>query len=110
MTFLTRHVAMAICGLTVCLATASAGGQPGPHAPLVTCTNPVSGTTWQLDIDYDRRTVDSYPASVNDEEISWHDIKDGGYYTLDRKSGDLTFVAASSTGGYFLHDHCRLPP
>ena len=54
--------------------------------------------------------MDANPAQVSDAEISWRDTKDGGNYTLDRKSGDLTVIVASSTGGYFLHDHCRLPP
>jgi hypothetical protein len=37
---------------------------------------------------------------------SWHDVTDGGNYTLDRQSGDLT--VALSTGGYFLHERCGL--
>ena len=53
-------------------------------------------------------TVDSYPAHIDDAKISWHDPTDGGNYTLDRKSGDLTVIVASSTGGYFLHDRCSL--
>jgi hypothetical protein len=74
----------------------------------VTCTNPASGAAWQIRIDYDRHTVDSNSATISDGEISWRDSSDGDNYTLDRKSGDLTMVAASSTGGYFLHHHCRL--
>jgi hypothetical protein len=74
----------------------------------VTCTNPASGTQWQIRIDYDRRTVDSNSASIGADEISWRDASDGSNYTLDRKSGALTMVAASSTGGYFLHHHCAL--
>jgi hypothetical protein len=105
---LTRHVAAAIAALTTCVAVAH--GQPAPRVPAVTCTNPASGATWQISIDFDRATVDSNPARVSDAEVSWHDAKDGGNYTLDRHSGDLTVVVASSTGGYFLHDRCRLPP
>lgn len=74
----------------------------------VTCTNPASGASWQIRIDYDRRTVDSNSASISGSEISWRDAHDGSNYTLDRRSGDLTMVAASSTGGYFLHHHCKL--
>ena len=74
----------------------------------VTCTNPASGTQWQIRIDYARSTVDSYPASITETKISWHDASDGGNYTLDRKSGNLTVVVASSTGGYFLYDRCKL--
>jgi len=74
----------------------------------VTCTNPASGANWQIRIDYERSTVDSYPASITESKISWHDASDGGNYTLDRKSGNLTVVVASSTGGYFLYDRCKL--
>lgn len=73
----------------------------------MTCTNPASGATWQIKIDYDRRTVDSFPASIGAAEISWRDTRDGGNYLLDRKSGDLRVAIASSTGGYFLHDRCK---
>ena len=74
----------------------------------VTCTNPFSGATWQIRIDYDRSTVDSNPARINDATISWRDAKDGWNYTLDRKSGKLTVILASSTGGSFLYDQCKL--
>ncbi|HXY89683.1 MAG TPA: hypothetical protein VEH75_03585 [Xanthobacteraceae bacterium] len=74
----------------------------------VTCTNPASGANWQIKIDYDRKTVDSNPASISDAKISWRDPKDGANYTLDRKSGNLTVVFASSTGGSFLYDQCKL--
>lgn len=73
----------------------------------IMCTNPVSGTSWQIRIDYDQSTVDSNPARIRDATISWHDAKDGGNYTLDRKSGNLTVIVASSTGGSFLYDRCR---
>ena len=74
----------------------------------ITCANTTSGTTWQIRIDYQKATVDQYPASITDAEVSWHDASDGGNYTLDRRSGNLTVVVASSTGGYFLHHRCRL--
>ncbi len=107
---LTRLVATVIAALTTCGTAAPVHGQPLPRVPAITCINPASGATWWISIDYDRATVDSYPAQVSDAEISWHDAKDGGNYTLDRRSGNLTVIVASSTGGYFLHDHCRLPP
>lgn len=87
------------------LVTASA---IAPSESAITCTNPASGATWQIKIDYANRTVDANAASVSDSKISWHDPKDGGNYTLDRKTGALTFVASSSTGGYFISDHCTL--
>src|SRR5580693_6897743 len=107
---LTRHLAVAIATApAVCVVAAPVDGQRQPHAPVISCVNPASGWTWQISIDFDRATVDSNPAQVSDAEISWHDAKDGGNYTLDRRSGELTVIVASSTGGYFLHDQCRLP-
>jgi hypothetical protein len=73
----------------------------------ITCTNPSSGATWHISVDYDRGTVDSNPARISDGEISWHDAKDNSNYTLDRKSGRLTVIVPSSTGGYFLYDRCK---
>ncbi|HUD60810.1 MAG TPA: hypothetical protein VMQ99_14990 [Acetobacteraceae bacterium] len=113
--FLTRHCTAALgtaalAVLAACVSAAPVDAQPPSRAPAITCTNPVSGTAWQISIDYDAAMVDSYPAQISDGEISWHDAKDGGNYTLDRRSGNLTVIVASSTGGYFLHDHCRLPP
>jgi hypothetical protein len=72
------------------------------------CTNVASGANWQIRIDYDKATVDSNPARISDAQISWRDPTDGGNYTLDRKSGNLTVVLASSTGGYFLRHRCAL--
>ncbi len=74
----------------------------------ITCVNPASGANWQIRVDYERSTVDSYPAHIIEANISWHDSSDGGNYTLDRKSGNLTVVLASSTGGYFLYGRCKL--
>jgi hypothetical protein len=73
-----------------------------------TCTNVASGANWQIKIDYDKATVDSNPARISDVQISWRDASDGGNYTLDRKSGKLTAIVASSTGGYFVYHRCRL--
>jgi hypothetical protein len=83
-------------------------GAAVPDERAITCTNPASGTTWQIKVDYVRSMVDAYPATISDAKITWHDAKDGGNYTLDRKSGALTFVAPSSTGGYFIFDRCSL--
>lgn len=106
--FLNRHIAAGIAALAACAAAPSPAAE-APRGPAITCTNPASGTTWQITIDYERATVDANPARISDAEISWHDAKDGGNYTLDRSTGELTVVVASSTGGYFLHDRCRLP-
>jgi hypothetical protein len=90
----------------VVMSVSAVGAERGETA--ITCTNPASGASWQIKVDYDRSTVDSNPARIRDAMISWHDATDGGNYTLDRKSGNLTVIVASSTGGYFLYDRCRL--
>jgi hypothetical protein len=74
----------------------------------ITCANVASGATWQVTIDYDHGTVDSNPARISDSEISWRDAKDGWNYTLDRKSGKLTVVFASSMGGNMYFHRCKL--
>ena len=94
-------IALVAAGVT---AYAVSGAQAGEVA--VTCTNPFSGVSWRIAIDYDRGTVDSNPARISETEISWRDAKDGWSYTLDRKSGKLTVVLASATGGNFLYDRC----
>ncbi|MFY9836723.1 MAG: hypothetical protein WAK55_09670 [Xanthobacteraceae bacterium] len=96
----------ALAAMAVVLARSALAAPSGQSA--ITCTNPASGIQWQIKVDYDRSTVDSNPARISDGNISWHDASDGGNYTLDRKSGNLTVIVASSTGGYFLHDRCKL--
>jgi hypothetical protein len=96
----------AVFGALALGAAASVHAQPGGTP--VTCTNPVSGTTWQIRIDYDRGTVDSNPARISAGEIAWRDLKDGWNYTLDRKTGNLTVIIASATGGNFLYHRCKL--
>jgi hypothetical protein len=97
-----------IAALVISMAVLAINGGAQSSETAITCANPASGASWQIKIDYDRRTVDSNPARFSDAEISWHDRTDGGNYTLDRKSGNLTVIVASSTGGYFLNDRCRL--
>jgi hypothetical protein len=99
---------LAVIAGALALALAIPGASFAQHgAKAVTCTNPASGATWQINIDYDRSTVDSIPAKISDAEISWH-TTDGQNFKLDRKSGDLTVILASSTGGSFLYDRCKL--
>jgi hypothetical protein len=105
--FLERLVAATAVLLACAGATSGDGAQ---HALTVACTNPSSGAHWEINIDYDHATVDTNPATVSAEEVTWRDAKDGWNYKLDRKSGELTVTVASSTGGYFLHDRCQLPP
>jgi hypothetical protein len=106
--FVARLV-VATGALGLCAAS-PAGVPPALHAAAVTCINPASGASWQINIDFDRKTVDANPAHISSETISWRDAKDGWNYTLNRESGELTVVVASSTGGYFLHDRCHIPP
>ena len=101
-----RASAIAVLVIAVAAPLGSAGAKDG--SATISCTNPSSGTTFQIQIDYDRRTVDSFPATISAAEISWHDPRDTGNYTLDRRSGDLRVAVPSSTGGYFLHDRCKL--
>ena len=106
--FLSRLLAVGIAVLVAGMAVPAINSEAQPDETAITCTNPVSGASWQIRIDYDSGTVDSNPARISDTKISWHDARDGGNYTLDRTSGNLTVVVASSTGGYFLYDRCRL--
>ena len=102
------RVAIGICLLMFATAVAAYSAEMQRGAAPITCSNLASGASWQIKIDYDKGSVDSYPARISDAQISWHDPGDGGNYTLDRKSGELTVVFASSTGGYFLHHRCKL--
>jgi hypothetical protein len=83
-------------------------GHAQERGTAITCANPVNGASWQILIDYEKATVDSYPAKISRTEISWFDRKEQGNYTLDRKSGDLSVSIASSTGGYFRRSRCTL--
>ena len=97
---------LAMWAAAVAIPALGAEAQRGEIA--VTCTNPVSGASWEIKIDYARSTVDSNPARISDAEITWRDAKDGWHYKLDRKSGNLTVILASATGGNFLYDRCKL--
>jgi hypothetical protein len=90
------------------MATAAIAGDVQRNQTPIVCSNVASGASWQLKVDYDKATVDSYPARISDAQISWRDATDGGNYTLDRQSGKLTVIFASSTGGYFLHHLCKI--
>ena len=102
--FRNRVLAAGIIGL----AGLAVPGYAQESETAITCTNPVSGTAWQVRIDYGKATVDANPARITQSAISWFDPKDSGHYSLDRTSGDLTTSVASSTGGYFRHARCNL--
>lgn len=101
----TRGPVAVFVGLAVGAAgfVAPAVAQP---AAVLSCTNPASGATWRIHVDFAQSTVDANAARISDDTITWHDAKDGGNYALDRKTGKLTVTVASSTGGYFLYDRC----
>lgn len=102
-----RELLLAACASWMASHAGPAAAAP-PQAAEVTCTNPYSHASWQIRIDYARGTVDDYPAQFTAALIRWHDRRDGGHYSLDRRTGALTARFASSTGGYFLHDTCDL--
>ena len=106
--FLTQPLMAAVAASAAFIVVPAISAQAQSGATAVTCTNPASGASWVIRIDYDNRTVDTNPARISEAQISWHDARDGGNYTLDRTSGELTVIVASSTGGYFVHDRCRL--
>ena len=106
--FQSRILAAGIAGLVAGLVVPTKNGDAQESKTAITCTNPMSGTSWQIAIDFDKATVDSNRAKITGAKISWFDPTDGGNYTLDRKSGDLTASVASSTGGYFRHGRCSL--
>jgi len=103
-----RGAALLLAVLAAGLAGRSAAAQTHAGNRVITCTNPASGASWQITVDFERQTVDSYAATISDSTIAWRDPRDLGNYTLDRKSGNLTVIIASSTGGYFIHDQCKL--
>jgi hypothetical protein len=109
MNLLIRCAAPASVAVLMCLRVDPGWAQPRPTASVVTCVNPSSGTTWEINIDYNRATVDENPARISASEISWRDSRDRWNYTLDRKTGELTVIVASSTGGYTQFDRCKLP-
>jgi hypothetical protein len=107
--YLGRPLAALICILGIGVALpAIVEAEPQHGETAVTCTNPYSGATWQIKINYDRHTVDANPAQIDEATISWRDSANGWHYVLDRKSGKLRATVASATGGNFLYDSCKL--
>jgi hypothetical protein len=105
----TAGMRRSLAGGLVVMAVGMVGSAHAQHGEsAVTCANAVSGAAWQIRIDYDRSTVDSNRARISNTEITWKDAKDGWNYTLDRKSGNLTVIIASATGGNFIYHRCKL--
>jgi hypothetical protein len=89
------------------LSMSGARSEDAPHGTSVlSCTNNSSGFNWKMKVDYDHSTVDAFPAKISATEMSWH-TPGGENYKLDRKTGNLTVIVASSTGGSFLYDRCK---
>ena len=106
--FRNRVLAAGVASLATGLAVPASNSEAQESPTAITCTNPVSGASWQIVIDYRKPTVDSNPAEISRAGISWFDPKDGSSNTLNRESGDLTARVASSTGGYFRRAKCGL--
>jgi hypothetical protein len=111
LTYQVREYFCWILWTSAALVTAGAPATPSFGAEgtesVFNCTNPASGVGWRIKVNFQARTVDANPARITAATISWHDSSDGGNYSLDRGTGNLTVVIASSTGGYFIHDRCR---
>jgi hypothetical protein len=105
MMFNRRYIAATI-GFAIGLIASGTAASARPTVAEMICTNPASGATWPIEIDFDRHMVDSYSAQISDSEIVWHDPKAGGTYTLFRRTGELRFIGPSSTGGYSIFDRC----
>jgi len=97
-----------VSAATVVILGALAASPAVPAAVLdFQCVNAASGASWIVSVDDQKRTVDGTPADITASRISWRDPASGGVYGLDRKSGALTFVNPSSTGGYMLFHRCQ---
>lgn len=106
---LRRRWRQLLCGLAaggLLVASADNEGAAATSVLRLRCTNNASGASWPIVVDLDHRRVDSLPATVTDQWISWHDPKQG-FFDLERATGKLQYRNASSTGGYFLYYSCR---
>lgn len=103
-----RLSAIVAAAFSIGICACAAAAAPAHSETTIACSNPASGATWQITVDFDRHTVDGYAATIDDNTIAWRDARDQGNYALDRKSGNLRVAVPSSTGGYFLHDQCKL--
>src|SRR5271165_2598612 len=67
--FQNRVLAAGIAGLVTGLAMPTVNGDAQESRTTITCTNPMSGASWQIAIDFDRATVDSNRAEITDAKI-----------------------------------------
>jgi hypothetical protein len=102
-----KFVTALMLGLALSLSSLP-GGAPAQAAEITfRCVNPASGASFDLKIDEARQTADSFAAEITPTRVIWRDIVHRGSYELDRRSGQLTFRNASSTGGYILSYQCH---
>lgn len=83
-------------------------GNAAPEIAILHCHNATSGTAWNVAVDFEKNTVDSFPAQITPDEIAWHDTRENRYYSFTRASGILNIHYASSTGGFSGEEPCRL--
>jgi|SRR5580692_8071091 hypothetical protein len=101
-------VGIALAVIAVMAGAPASSAEPPRGEKAITCMNKSSGTTWQINVDYDHDTVDTNPATITEAKIAWRDNNDGWRYTLDLRTGDLTVVFASSMGGNMYFHRCLL--
>jgi hypothetical protein len=101
-----RSLFFGIATAAVLLASTGDGRTAAAAILHLRCANSASGANWPIVVDLGHGRVDSYPATITAEWISWHDPKQG-FFDLERATGQLQLRNASSTGGYFLHYVCR---
>ena len=101
-----RTARLGVIAAATLIAATSVGAGAATETLRLRCTNPTSGANWPVVVDLVREQVDSLPATITEQWISWHDPK-LGYFDLERPTGSLRLRNASSTGGYFLYYRCR---
>lgn len=103
-------LSIALAGGWFLLAPYFAGDRSVPGTPAASfhCVGADNNKAGNLNVDYAAGTVNGYPAEFTDKLITWHDPVDGGYYALDRASGELTIRHASAVGGYLMWQSCHL--
>jgi hypothetical protein len=103
-----RRLRAAACATAAALLLAAAGSGRAAQTRILhlRCTNPASGASWPLVVDFDHRRVDSLAATVSGNSVSWRDPQ-RGFFDLDTATGKLELRNASATGGYFLYYTCR---
>jgi hypothetical protein len=113
--FSASGVGATLTRLAVVLALTGCGrGEPtgklviGSGATLIRCVNLASGASWTIDLDAARQMADGQRAEFGLSTVHWRDPVNTGDYELDRVSGKLTVIRASSTGGYTLFYACSV--